>query len=106
MQAFSAIGQLNLDGAGNVMMTEFVWQNGAIHQFNSTGTYTLGANCTVQFSFPSGTVVSGGGTFVSPSSFNGLLVSNTGGGILTLAPFDSQFLTGTIFTVAPTPPLP
>ena len=76
----SAIGTLFLDGMNNFVLTEWVASNGSVKTASSTGTYTLGNDCSIKLKFSSSAA---GGTTGSASnlgaSFNGLLVTNSSG---------------------------
>jgi hypothetical protein len=93
----SAIGSITLDGAGNFTMTEFVFNNGkaTTSPAHLKGTYSLGTTCTITLKFTG----SDNNAIPTPSSFNALLVSNTGSGLISVtinAPQPLNFETGVL----------
>jgi hypothetical protein len=71
---------LSLDGQGGFVLTEWVLSNGAVSRQMATGTYTIGSDCSLRLTFSP--LQSGGSTGSIanlPTSFRGLLVSNSQG---------------------------
>ncbi len=74
----SALGSLQLNGAGSFTMTEWAYQNGATTPVTETGTYTVDANCGVSLSFAGGSGTAAAG-FTVPATFHASLGTNATG---------------------------
>ncbi|HLH18182.1 MAG TPA: hypothetical protein VKX45_13240 [Bryobacteraceae bacterium] len=74
----SALGSLQLNGAGNFTLTEWVYQNGATTPVTESGTYSVDANCGVTLNFPGGAGSAASG-FAVPATFHASLGTNATG---------------------------
>jgi hypothetical protein len=75
------VGTISLNGNGGFTLTEWAFASGASTKATSTGTYTVGLNCSLQLTFsPSSTPTTGA---LSGAQFQGLLVTDTGGLVVT-----------------------
>ena len=80
LQQNSAIGSLFLDGQGGFDMTEWMSANGSVQPLKSSGTYTIGLDCSIKLTFaPSTSGGTTGSTSGLPTAFRGLLVSDSSG---------------------------
>ncbi len=76
----SGIGSITLDGQGGFTLKQWTYSNAGFKQMSSTGSYTIGSDCSLRLSFANANG-SGGttGSASSPMSFSGLLISGPNG---------------------------
>jgi len=101
VQPYSVVGILNLDGAGNFTVSEYVYTANGAPALNGSGTYTVNANCSLSLAFaaqPFGTP----SVVVPPSSFSILLgaATATSGttGLVSIQPTTGQVLSGVLIS--------
>jgi len=88
-QPTAAVGSISLDGSGGFTLTEWAFASGAPTKATSTGTYTVGLNCSLQLTFnPSTTATTGA---LAGAQFQGLLVTDAGGLVVTQGSTPSVF---------------
>jgi hypothetical protein len=98
LQPYSVVGTLNLDGAGNFSISEWVSNNGSVSPQTYRGTYTINpTTCALNLSYSStqsSSSSSGGstGSTVPPPSINGLI--GTTGGLITASPNSGVIIPG------------
>jgi hypothetical protein len=91
---YSTIGSLSLNGSGMFTMSQSLYNASGIQRSTSSGTYTVGGDCSVSLSFSSATGASSS-NFVAPTSFKLLMIDATTGFIST-QPDSTTTLTGTL----------
>ena len=95
---YSAIGAFTLNGTGAFTMSESLFTSTGTARSTSSGTYTVGGDCSLSLSFNT-TAGSNSTNFVAPSSLKILMV-DASNGLITLQPDASTILTGTITSQA------
>jgi hypothetical protein len=92
--AYSATGTLNLNGSGSFTMAETLVTASGAARSTSTGSYTVGADCSVNLTF---STASGANStsFVAPNSFR-FLMTDASSGLLSVQPDSATTLTGTL----------
>jgi hypothetical protein len=90
---YSGIGYITLN-ATTFTITAWAYQNGTVQTANTSGTYTMGSNCSLQLTIPA----SSGGSptptaFSPPATLSGILVSPTSG-LVSLQTSGSGVITG------------
>jgi hypothetical protein len=92
--AFSQIGTISTDGAGNFSITQTSISNGQVTRSRGGGTYSVDANCSLRLSFTSnfpGTTAN----FVAPTSISGLTTDSQGGVLVEQPNSSTSTMTGT-----------
>jgi hypothetical protein len=77
---FSAVGSVQLNADGTFALREVLYQSGKAKTVSSSGSYKVGADCSVQLNFPSG-----GSDFTTPLMFRATLL-NSSSGVVVLQP--------------------
>jgi hypothetical protein len=91
---YSVAGNLTLDGSGNFSIAETLSNGSGIARYTATGTYTVGADCSVTLKF-STTTGANSTNFVAPTSFRFLMVDPTTG-LLAVQPDANTTITGVL----------
>ncbi|HJZ97437.1 MAG TPA: hypothetical protein VKE70_13095 [Candidatus Solibacter sp.] len=91
---YSVIGVINVDGKGQFNLSESIYKTGGVVRSTASGTYTVGADCSVSLKF-STAAGANSSNFVAPSSFRALMV-NSATGLLAIQPDANTTLTGTL----------
>lgn len=91
---YSAIGSLSLNGSGVFTMSQSLYNASGVQRSTSSGSYTVGNDCSVTLSFSSATGASSTG-FVAPVSFR-ILMTDATGGLLSTQPDANTTLTGAV----------
>jgi hypothetical protein len=90
---YSILGSMSLNGNGAFNMSETVYKASGVVRSTAAGTYTVGADCGVTFSF-SKAAGANSSNFAAPASFRVLMV-NSASGLLAIQPDANTTLTGT-----------
>jgi hypothetical protein len=90
---YASVGSISIDGNGNFVLSQTVYQNGALSRNTAQGTYTVGVDCSLQLKFNTGSGASTGG-FTPPVLLRGLVLNNTSGS-LAIQPTATDAITGT-----------
>jgi hypothetical protein len=91
---YSVVGLLNVSGNGQFSLSESLYKTGGVVRSTATGTYTVGADCSVSLKF-STLAGANSSNFVAPSSLRILMV-NSSSGMLAIQPDSNTMLTGTL----------
>jgi hypothetical protein len=91
---FSVVGILNLSGNGQFTASASIYTAGGATRSTASGTYTVGADCGVNFKFSSAAGANSA-NFVAPVSFRALMVDSSSG-LLVLQPDANTTLSGTL----------
>jgi hypothetical protein len=91
---YSAIGILALNGSGAFNMSQSLYNATGVQRSTSSGSYTVGGDCSVALSFSTASGSSSTG-FVAPTSFRILMVNSTTG-LLSTQPDAKTTLTGSV----------
>ena len=92
--SYSAIGSISLNGSGAFAMSQSLYSATGVQRSTSSGSYTVGGDCSVVLSFSTASGSSSTG-FVAPTSFRILMVNSTTG-LLSTQPDATTTLTGTV----------
>jgi hypothetical protein len=101
LQPYSAVGTLNLDGAGNFTLSEWLYTNGSVSPQSYSGTYaTNPTTCAIQLTYSSTQASSiNNAAYMAPPAFSALVGTN-GKGFITVAPSSGTTLTGSLSSTA------
>jgi len=91
---FSIIGVLNVSGKGEFQLSSSTYTGSGVTRSTASGTYTVGADCSVALKFSTATGANSA-NFKAPSSVRILMV-NSSSGMLAIQPDSSTTLTGTL----------
>jgi hypothetical protein len=91
---YSVVGVLNVNGNGSFNLSQSTYKTGGVVRSTASGTYTVGADCSVTLKF-STTAGANSSNFAAPSSFRVLMV-NSSSGMLAIQPDSGTTLTGTL----------
>jgi hypothetical protein len=91
---YSIVGVLNVNGNGYFNLSQSTYKSGGVVRSSAQGTYTVGADCSVNLKF-STLAGANSSNFVTPSSFR-VLMTNSSTGLLAIQPDSTTTLTGTL----------
>jgi hypothetical protein len=91
---YSAAGTVSLSGSGTFTMAQSLYNATGLQRSTSSGTYTVGADCSVSLKFGT-TSDAASANFVAPTSFRFLMLDATNG-LLAVQPDSSTTVTGTL----------
>jgi hypothetical protein len=92
---YSAVGSLTLENNQGFALKEWVFSAGKLQTINTSGTYSVGFDCSLKLTINNSASANGGttGAALSPVAFQGLLV-NKNGGVIALQPDAGTTITG------------
>ena len=91
---YSAVGTVVTNGAGGFNFAQSLYTADGVQRSTSSGTYSVGADCSLSLKFSTAAGASSSG-FVVPASFRVLMVDATTG-LLSVQPDTNTTLTGTL----------
>jgi hypothetical protein len=92
---YSAAGTLSLSGSGAFTMAQSLVTSAGVQRSTSSGSYTVGGDCSVTLKFDTTTPGASSTGFVAPTSFRALMVDATTG-MLIIQPDANTSLAGTL----------